>query len=351
MESSEKENTLEYPEPLVSVCITTYNHENYIKQALDSVLAQEADFDFEILIGEDDSSDNTRAICIEYAEKYPDKIRLFLNDRKNVIYIDEIATGRWNFINNIKHAKGKYVAIIEGDDYWTDKKKLQYQANLLTEKPGCSICFHDAQILFEETNVYCEFSTHLIKSYGHNPLAGGNIIEFGIKEIFEKWMMPTASIMYRRESLDSLPKWFCKIFSGDRAMQLLLADKGQVIYLNRKMCVWRRHSQGLSNYIDGVWLQKNKLNIFHEFNKYKNYKYDELLSIRFAKALEQISYGGEENSINIKVNKSIKPLLISMNYYKRFGVLTPKMMLVMMVKWIFNKPNLRTYKDLFKQQV
>ena len=86
-----------------SVLITTYNHEKYIRQALDSVLMQKTDFDFEILIGEDDSKDLTREICKEYAEKYASKVRLFLNDRANVIYLNGKPTGRWNFINLLNH--------------------------------------------------------------------------------------------------------------------------------------------------------------------------------------------------------------------------------------------------------
>jgi glycosyltransferase involved in cell wall biosynthesis len=104
--------------PLISVNIVTYNHEPYIAQAIEGALMQKTNFPYEVLIGEDDSSDGTREICKEYAAKHPDKIRLFLNDRKNVIYINGQPTGRWNFINLLKNTKGKYVAFCEGDDYW-----------------------------------------------------------------------------------------------------------------------------------------------------------------------------------------------------------------------------------------
>lgn len=85
----------------LSVCITTYNHEKYIAQAIESVSMQRTDFDYEIIIGEDDSKVNTRAIVKKYMRKYPDKIRLFLSDRKNVSCINAGPTGRWNFINNM----------------------------------------------------------------------------------------------------------------------------------------------------------------------------------------------------------------------------------------------------------
>src|SRR5690606_24113344 len=119
----------------LSVCIQTYNHAPYIAQALDSVLMQETDFDFEILLGEDESTDGTREICQEYARQHPDKIRLFLNSRENVIYINGRPTGRWNFMNNLRHVRGEYVALLDGDDYWTDPRKLQKQVDVLDASP------------------------------------------------------------------------------------------------------------------------------------------------------------------------------------------------------------------------
>ena len=120
--------------PLVSICVVTYNHQNYIKQCLDGVLMQECNFEYEVLLGEDNSTDTTRKLCIEYAERFPDKIRLFLHDRSNVIYINGKPTGRFNFIYNLKQAKGKYIALCEGDDYWTDPTKLQKQVDFLEKK-------------------------------------------------------------------------------------------------------------------------------------------------------------------------------------------------------------------------
>src|SRR6478735_1262142 len=93
----------EYPSkantnPLVSVCVQTYQHVNYIKECLDGILMQQTDFPFEVLLGEDQSTDGTREICIEYAQKYPDKIRLFLHHRENNIKINGRQTGKFNFL-------------------------------------------------------------------------------------------------------------------------------------------------------------------------------------------------------------------------------------------------------------
>ena len=126
--------------PLVSVCITTYNQEKYIAKSIESCLQQETDFNYEILVGEDDSSDGTRHICRDYSEKYPDKIRLFLNERKSVIYIDGRPTGRWNFRNLLNKSKGEYIAFCEGDDFWTDAEKLQKQVDYLHQNLILVLC-------------------------------------------------------------------------------------------------------------------------------------------------------------------------------------------------------------------
>ncbi|MCD4674136.1 MAG: glycosyltransferase, partial [Anaerolineaceae bacterium] len=137
--------------PLVSVNIVTYNHEPYIAQAIEGALMQKTNFPYEVLIGEDDSSDGTREICKEYAAKYPDKIRLFLNDRRNVIYVNEQPTGRWNFINLLKNSKGKYISFCEGDDYWHHPKKLQMQVDYLETHPECGLVHSDVVWHYVET--------------------------------------------------------------------------------------------------------------------------------------------------------------------------------------------------------
>ena len=132
--------------PLVSVCVQTYQHADFIKQCLDSILMQQTNFDFEILLGEDESTDGTKEICIEYAEKHPDKIRLFLHKRENVIHIGGHPTGRFNMLYNLNEARGKYIALCEGDDYWTDPLKLQKQVDFLEKNNAFDICACRTQV-------------------------------------------------------------------------------------------------------------------------------------------------------------------------------------------------------------
>ena len=104
------------PAPLVSISVTTYQHAPFLARCLDGILTQECPFTYEVLLGEDDSEDGTRAIAQRYAQAHPDRIRLFLHRRDQMIRIDGRPTGRHNFLNNLRHATGRYLCHIDGDD-------------------------------------------------------------------------------------------------------------------------------------------------------------------------------------------------------------------------------------------
>src|ERR1700739_2391661 len=113
--------------PLISVCMITYNHEKYIAQAIESVLAQKTNFPVELVIGDDYSTDSTRKICLDYKKKHPDILKLRFPD-KNMGMMP-------NFIANLKECDSRYIALLEGDDYWTDPYKLQKQFDFLEANP------------------------------------------------------------------------------------------------------------------------------------------------------------------------------------------------------------------------
>lgn len=122
--------------PLVSVCMTTYNHASYLAEAIEGVLAQQTAFDVELVIGEDCSTDDTRALCEAYAAKYPDRIRL-VTSAKNVGW-------RANYRRTFEACRGKYVAYCDGDDWWCDPQKLQLQVDLMESDPACGMCYTGA---------------------------------------------------------------------------------------------------------------------------------------------------------------------------------------------------------------
>jgi glycosyltransferase involved in cell wall biosynthesis len=127
--------------PLVSICVQTYQQEEYIGQCLESLLAQRCDFPFEIILGEDHSTDQTRAICHDFAARHPNTIRLFLRDKKDKIFIRGQKTGRSNFLANLKAAKGKYITLCDGDDYWINDRKLQLQVDFMEKYPEVGLTY------------------------------------------------------------------------------------------------------------------------------------------------------------------------------------------------------------------
>lgn len=219
----------------VSICITAYNHEKFIEQAIQSVLMQVTDFNYEILIGEDDSDDNTREIVKRYKKKYPDKICLFLNDRRNVIHIDGRPTGRWNFVNNIVHAKGKYIALLDGDDCWTSNTKLQKQVNILDADNEIDIAFHAAKVCNFKKKCNAIQPLNLKKTIYdyHDLISEGNFIY-------------TSSVMFRNQYWKQLPIWFYQVSMGDYPLYLLLCNN-KLFYDHTIMSIYRVHSGGLWN--------------------------------------------------------------------------------------------------------
>lgn len=141
--------------PLVSVTVATYQHVNYIKQCLEGILMQKTNFPYEIIVGEDGSVDGTQDICKEYAEKYPDKIRLYIRDRKLSQFVAENGeVTRFNGIWNRMSARGKYIAWCEGDDYWIDPLKLQKQVDFMEGHPDYGLVYGGAKVFYQSRNEY-----------------------------------------------------------------------------------------------------------------------------------------------------------------------------------------------------
>jgi glycosyltransferase involved in cell wall biosynthesis len=134
--------------PLLSVLIITYNHEQYIEQTLKSVLTQKTAFPFEIVIGDDASTDGTRRLCEAYIKKYPHLIRL-LPATKNLGVVP-------NYIRTLNACEGKYIAHLDGDDYWIDPNKLQKQVDRLESDPHLTICYTGRKVYYETNNQFCE---------------------------------------------------------------------------------------------------------------------------------------------------------------------------------------------------
>jgi glycosyltransferase involved in cell wall biosynthesis len=204
--------------PKVSVSIITYNHRNYIAQTLDSVLQQEVDFPYEIIVGDDCSTDGTRDILKEYQARHPDKIFLILHPKRY-----EGVPGRLNNITNLYACRGQYIAMLDGDDRWLSPDKLQQQANFLDSNPDYTLCFHDALI---------EHENPLEQDYYESERNGlTQNSSFTHRQLANDWFMHTSTVMFRNGLIGEFPEWFWHIYSADYAIQLLSTQNGKIGYL------------------------------------------------------------------------------------------------------------------------
>lgn len=238
----QKVEVLQYPtqtgdKPLVSVCVQTYQHAPFIRQCLDGILMQQTTFQFEILLGEDASTDGTREICIEYANQYPDKIRLFLHHRENNIRINDIPTGRFNFTYNLFSAKGKYIALCDGDDYWTDPLKLQKQVAVLESNSQYVLTFTKVKSLHPngKTRTAKILDGLALESFDftiHDYASG--LINFY-----------TCSVMLRNILNQNIPTYLLQTAVADMPLFLHSLQFGKIKYLPIITAVYRVHAAGI----------------------------------------------------------------------------------------------------------
>jgi len=211
--------------PKVSVSVATYNHEKYIGRALDSILMQKVNFEYEIVIGEDCSTDHTREIVLSYKDRYPEKIRLLLHE-SNVGMLE-------NLKQLVLECNGQYVAKLEGDDYWTDPQKLQKQVTFLDCHPDYVACAHNVHIVDENGAVrkdmpdhYWEDETFTIEEYQKSGVLGGHTASQVYRNIFKD--MPE----YRLQAFLNEP------INEDERLNLYLALEGKKFISKEYMANW-----------------------------------------------------------------------------------------------------------------
>jgi glycosyltransferase involved in cell wall biosynthesis len=234
----------------VSVLMITYNHERFIAQALDSVLMQQVDFDYEIVVGEDCSTDSTRQILIEYQKKYPEKIRLLLPG-KNLGMIG-------NMVETCNACRGDYIALLEGDDLWTSPQKLQKQVDLLEAHPECSGCFHNVLMAHEgapEKN----------RLFHEAPLAKRF---FALKDILSSHFIPTCSTVFRAGMFTGFPDWYLEMPMGDWPLHILNAEHGPYAYLDEVMATYRIHGGGAWSGNSRLAILDKTIHACHRIDRY-----------------------------------------------------------------------------------
>lgn len=215
----------EHSEVMVSVCCITYNHKEYIRDTLEGILRQRVNFAYEILIHDDASQDGTAKVIEEYAARFPEKIFPILQTENQYSKGLTNISGTFNF----PRARGKYIAMCEGDDYWTDLNKLQRQVDFMEAHPDCSICFHSARIEVLGRAVTERRMRPYRKSRRVSP-----------EEMIDKQSgYPTASLLFPTDMVQALPDFYVNAPIADIPLQLLAAARGWGYYMDRAMCVYR----------------------------------------------------------------------------------------------------------------
>lgn len=265
----------------VSVCMITYKHENYVREAIESILMQKTNFDFELIIANDHSPDGTDEVIRSIIASHPkgNCIRYFLHPSNLRIMP--------NFIFALKECSGEYIALCEGDDYWTDENKLQKQIDFLDNNKDYSGCFHNVIMINE-----------MIPNFKPQPWRVYEKNDFELKDTFSKTaLFHTCSFVFRKEFLQ-IPDWFEKVLSGDRALFSLVASKGRLKRIEGEMGVYRKNENGVTSTLSLKNYHKKNIELFrffkthfsnsyqNELNKMINYHRYEYLKLYVSKALK-----------------------------------------------------------------
>ena len=264
---------------MLSVIMTTYNHERYIAQAIESVLRQQTDFRIEIVIGEDCSTDRTRAIAEDYATQYPDAIRI-ITSAENVGW-------RKNYCRTIAAARGKYIAMLDGDDYFTHRKKLQMQVELLEANPEIGMCYTRSERIDDKgnTTIYPEGEclTTFEAMLRRNPAE--NCTTVARKSLVEQY--------YNEIHPEEHPEWR----TDDLPMWLWFAAKSKYVGIDCPMAVHRVLQESVSHnpdyrkkieFVDSLY----DISLYYDEHYNGGRLHDELQRSKHNTALWVLSYNG-----------------------------------------------------------
>jgi len=292
---------------MVSICCMTYNQEEYIKDALEGFVNQQTNFKYEVIIHDDASTDNTQKIIKEYHKKYPNIIKPIFQKE------NQYSQGQPIMINVFKKAKGKYIALCEGDDYWIDSKKLQMQVDYLEKNNDCTFIFHNAKVI----DILSGKTENLIpqNSNAKKVIQSGNDYDVEQMELIN--FIPTASVMFRNRDAKRIPDWFNKCYVGDWPLRLIMTSFGYAHYIDEVMSVYRFNAKG------SVTVKNNKKEktsiegkrnicekrefIIKNIDEFTDYKYHYIFELR-----------AKENEINFLIDTGRKNEIIKNGYLKDF---------------------------------
>jgi len=249
----------------VSVLVMTYNHARFIRQCVESALRQKLDGGYEILISEDCSTDGTREIVREYERAHPQLVRALwseTNVRTNAVVV-----------RGVEAARGQYVALLDGDDYWLADDKLQRQADFLDAHPECTICFHNARVIHEDGSR---------APWNWTPPDHPEITTF--EDLWMGNFIATSSTVFRRGVVSPIPSWYESYFPiTDWPLHLLHAERGRIGYINEVLGIYRYHPGGYYSTLSEAEKLAATLQFYRRMNASTGYRYDALARTAISK--------------------------------------------------------------------
>jgi glycosyltransferase involved in cell wall biosynthesis len=256
----------------VSVMMITYNHEGFIARALQSILDQRANFEYEIVVGEDCSTDRTREILLDFCRRYPGRIVPLLPDQN-------LGMMR-NLEQTLSACRGEYIALIEGDDYWTCSDKLQKQVDFLDQHPEYTISCHRTRVIDEggTQRALIEFG---VKGNGIHPSREAGA--YTIEDLLSYNFIMTCSVVYRSSALGSLPNWFHSLGVGDWPLCALIAKNGPIYLMDEVLAAYRIHPGGVWSSQTSIARQRACIQMLKVMDEHLGPKYHDRIQLTIAR--------------------------------------------------------------------
>jgi len=293
--------------PTVAVGVLAYNHQDYIVQCLDSILKQKGNFQLKLIICEDKSTDRTAEIIEHYISEKSSNLG-------NNIIIEYLTTDKnlgmvKNLQRLIEACQGNdYVALIDGDDYWTNESKLQHHIDYMMANPECSMTFDSILMYWEKED---KFELYTLQQEAKKT-------RFNTSEIIESYVIGNISCcVYDGRYLEKIPSQLFEMFVGDWMLNIVYSQFGDIGFIKQPMTVYRKHENGIWSGLNEIDKRKRLINSIHDYNRFLSFTYDE----EFSKVIDQLTYKVDEKyleSYDVVVIDDIFPHPVSGFRYQEF---------------------------------
>ena len=253
--------------PLLSIRLMVFNHADFLEECLNSINEQKTNFKFELVIGDDFSEDNSFEILKNFSFSNSNiSVNLLERAKEDTYHIQRKKLGRLhNFIDILDNCKGKYIALLDGDDYWTDPLKLQKQVDFLEDNEDYGICFHESAIEWDNNHV--NSNIELNSQFPWNKMNASQST-YTIGDVFNGPFMATASVVYRNNFVKEFPSWFHEAASGDITLFALIIGDKKIKFINEIMSVYRRHDGGITRFHKGSSIIINRIVTLKSINSF-----------------------------------------------------------------------------------